>query len=124
MPMSIPARKKKLGNGTLLDAWKQLKAKNKALATPAYKPDITPFLAKYDQDLALFDKFQTHKDDMEPLGNDKQIEPLAMKIGGHYEELKKLASQWETHIKNTSSTASRDLEDVLTDQFEFTENEI
>lgn len=87
--MSIPARKKKLGNETLLDAWKKLKAQNKALGTPAYKPDITPFLSKYDQDLALFDKLQAHKDDMEPMADTKEIEPLAAKITGHYEELKK-----------------------------------
>ena len=61
---------------------------------------------------------------MEPFVSDKQIEPLATKIAGHYEELKKLVGQWESHIKNTASTHSDDLEDMLTDQFEFTENEI
>src|SRR5882724_5327650 len=109
MPTSIPSRKKRLGNGTLLDAWKSLKAKNKALGTPAYKPDITPLLAKYDQNLATYDKIEGHKDDASAFTSDPSAEPLAAKISAHYEELKKLANQWETHIRNSSMPEGEDM---------------
>jgi hypothetical protein len=125
MPTSIPARKKRLGNTTLVDAWKALKTKNKALGTSAYKPDITPLFAKYDQNLATYDKIEGKKDDLGSLTADTHLEPLAAKISGHYEELKKLANQWETHVKNSAPRDPENmLEDNLSDQFEFTENEI
>jgi chromosome segregation ATPase len=77
---------------SLVDTWKGIKADNQPLNNhQKYKPDVTPFLAKFDADAKKFDKLEQDKKGLAKILDDadQQIEGLAAKLKAQLEALQK-----------------------------------